>query len=108
MSIHVVNKELVNFAATPKVNFVLIDRTTLWGNPYKIDAMHDRSMVLEMYTAYLIRQLERKGAYYREFLKLVDVYRKTNNLALVCHCKPLDCHGDILAEYLEIEAWDLT
>jgi len=69
---------------------VLIDRRTKWGNPFKIGADGTREEVV---------------AKYREWLKfqpaLLAKISSLKGKALNCWCKPLPCHGDVLAELAE-------
>lgn len=68
---------------------VLIDRTTPFGNPFKLtDFDNDRIRCITTYQAWLM-QREQKDL--RELMR--DVLRKED---LLCHCKPELCHGDIV------------
>ena len=73
-----------------------IGRGTAWGNPYyvgKPPENYSREDVIDLFRAHFAQNI------------LTDV-RKRNALLslrgykLACHCKPLACHGDVLAEYL--------
>lgn len=75
---------------------VYIGRGTPWGNPFPIakgGVGDTREEVIRKYTEYFESELltdpERKKA-----LLSLRGYR------LACHCKPLACHGDIIANYL--------
>lgn len=65
---------------------VLIDRTTVWGNPWQIGRHGTREEVIAKYEAW-VRASPNKLAAIREILRGKD---------LVCHCAPLPCHGDVL------------
>jgi len=67
-------------------NEIYIGRGSKWGNPYKINSFYSREDVLVMYKKYMRKRFSDK-----ELLELQD---KT----LVCYCKPLACHGDVLIE----------
>jgi hypothetical protein len=59
-----------------------------WGNPFRlVDYNNDRAFVLRLY---------------EEWLKTADhILARIDELrgkTLWCHCYPLDCHGEILAE----------
>jgi hypothetical protein len=73
---------------------VYIGRGTLWGNPYPIGPAGDREEVLRKY----------QYDFDRRFLRFFDQEKanldKIRGKVLGCHCKPLDCHGDILARYV--------
>ena len=77
---------------TPKYD-VLIDRRTLFGNPFQIGVHGDREQVIEKYRAYFIKRLT--CSTFRD--KVLELKGKT----LACWCKPLACHGDVIVEYLE-------
>jgi hypothetical protein len=75
---------------------VYIGRGTPWGNPFPIGlggTGDSREVVVEKFRTYFNDQIltdpEKK-----KFLLSLRGYR------LGCHCKPLACHGDIIAEYL--------
>jgi len=61
----------------------LIDRTTEWGNPYRVGRDGTRAEVIAKYRERLRQQ--------------TGLIRRLEALAgkrLGCHCKPLPCHGD--------------
>lgn len=66
---------------------VLIDRTTKWGNPFRIGDGMTREKSLFMYRHWICS----KAAL------LADLHEIRGKI-LGCWCKPEDCHGDILAE----------
>lgn len=70
---------------------VSIDRRTRWGNPFRIDAAHDRATVIAQYRDYLRRRPDLVAAARRELKGKV----------LLCWCAPLACHGDVLAAVAE-------
>lgn len=80
---------------------IRIDRSTLFGNPYPITDTQDRATVIALYEVYLIRQLAYKKGFYTCFMALVEQYKTTGMLTLVCWCSPLPCHGDVLAKYIK-------
>ena len=67
-------------------NVVLIDRTTKWGNPFKLsDNDNDRVEVLKKFENYVLTNPE-----------LCDmVIKELSGKTLACWCKPKLCHGDI-------------
>lgn len=71
----------------PTGEYVRIDRTTRWGNPFRIGIDGDRAECIEKF---------------RGFLRLEPVYvarvrRELRGRDLACWCAPLPCHGDVLA-----------
>lgn len=82
---------------------ILIDRTTIWGNPYShkentaaIYKTKTRKESIEKYKEYLLNN--------EELLKRLP---ELKGKVLGCHCKDIDpkkskpCHGDILVDLLE-------
>jgi len=66
---------------------VLIDRTTKWGNPFRIGPDGDRDEVCNKYEKWLPTQPDLMAA-------ICELRGKT----LGCWCKPERCHGDFLVE----------
>ena len=64
-----------------------------FGNPFKIGEHGTREAVLEMYRSYFIGRI-RADPLFRQ--KVRALQGKT----LGCYCKPENCHGDVIAEYL--------
>lgn len=77
---------------------IYIGRGSDWGNPYAVgfgaspgEEQNDRDEAIRKY----------KYDFERNFLqKSKEDALKLKGKILGCHCKPLACHGDILAEYL--------
>lgn len=75
---------------------VYIGRGTPWGNPFPIGkggVGDTREEVIHKYKEYFERELLADPEKKKALLSLRG-YR------LACHCKPLACHGDIIANYL--------
>lgn len=68
---------------------VLIDRTTKWGNPFKIGIDGTREECIAKYEKWLLKHP-----------KLVRQLPELKGKVLGCWCKPEACHGDILLKYL--------
>lgn len=64
---------------------IYVGRPSKWGNPYKIGIDRTREEVIELYKKWLSNQ---------RYLNLEELKGKD----LVCWCKPLPCHADILLE----------
>ena len=72
------------------VNDVYIGRPSKWGNPWSIEGEYQtREWVIERYEEYAREVFDGD-----DMLELVG---KT----LVCWCKPLACHGDVLVDLVE-------
>ena len=75
------------------LNYEYIGRGSLWGNPYSMyEKGNDRDEVIRKYKYDFDHNM---------FInkKKSDVYKLLGK-KLGCFCKPANCHGDILAEYL--------
>lgn len=75
---------------------IYIGRGTIWGNPYPIGiggTGDDREDVIRKYKEYFHTEILRDPEKKKRLLSL-------KGYKLGCHCKPLACHGDIIAEYL--------
>ncbi len=68
---------------------VRIDRTSKWGNPYRIGPDGDRDEVCDKYEVYLLGRVD-----------LLRALEELRGKRLGCWCKPLRCHGDILVRFL--------
>lgn len=73
---------------------IYIGRKTPWGNPYVIgDKGMTREVVIEKYKEYFENNFLSDPSKKKELLSL-------KGKILGCHCKPLPCHGDVIARYL--------
>lgn len=72
---------------------ISIMRGTDWGNRYKIGEDGNREEVVRKFANDL-----------RHDPRLISqVLRELRHQVLICCCKPLDCHGDVLAD---LANWD--
>lgn len=66
-------------------------------NPFVIDKDNNREKVVDSFRRESWRQLQSgNGALYNAIRKVASLLAVGKDLELVCHCKPLDCHGDII------------
>lgn len=69
---------------------LVIDRRSMWGNPFRMAHESQRAQVIDQYRAWLssdpragpLRAAIRAGA--------------LSGKRLACHCAPKPCHGDVL------------
>ena len=71
---------------------VYIGRGSIFGNPYIIGRDGTREEVIKKYRKWFYNKL-RSPKFQFEINKL-------SGKRLGCFCKPLDCHGDVIANYL--------
>lgn len=69
------------------IHDVYIGRPSKWGNPFIIGVHGDRSQVINKYKAYIHSRPT-----------LLEAIPELCGKCLGCYCKPLACHGDVLAE----------
>lgn len=75
---------------------VYIGRKTPWGNPYPIEhneTGNKRKDVIKKFEDYFQKEFLDKPDNLKHLLTL-------RGLRLGCHCKPLECHGDVIADFL--------
>lgn len=75
---------------------VYIGRRTPWGNPFPIEHETDgkkRNQVIEMFKTYFYDEIVSNPEKLKQLLAL-------KGMRLGCHCKPLPCHGDVIADFL--------
>ena len=92
--IRVVNKR--NF----KGEGIYIGRPSPLGNPFVIGRDGNRDEVIEKYSDYIVRELERNEKVRDEFNRIVELSRK-GDVNLVCWCAPKKCHGDVIKSMIE-------
>jgi hypothetical protein len=71
---------------------VYIGRPSEWGNPFEIGKDGTRSEVIEKYEGYINSRTD-----------LLARLPELRGKALGCWCKPLPCHGDVLARLADDE-----
>jgi len=68
-----------------------IDRTTQWGNPFKIGRDGNRDKVIQRYREWL-----------DEMLSIIPHYLdELKGKTLACWCKPEACHGDVILDAIK-------
>lgn len=72
-------------------SYVMVDRSTEWGNPYRCGPRDDASRrdAIAKFRRLLARRMSDPS--YRARLRA-----ELEGRDLGCHCKPLPCHGDVL------------
>ena len=78
---------------TQDPDFVRIDRCSPFGCPFRIGEDGTREHVVEKYRQYFRSRIATDADFIEKVLRL-------KGKLLGCWCKPLPCHGDIIAEYL--------
>jgi len=80
---------------------VLIDRTTIFGNPFIVDKNGDREIVLRKHQCWLydwiIFEEEIQIGRFNNRVVFENLFQLKNKI-IACWCKPKPCHGDILVK----------
>ena len=63
---------------------------SIWGNPFRMDAKHNRQQVIYAFTDYLLKKP-----------KLLSQLESLKDKTLGCFCAPQLCHGDVLRWLIE-------
>lgn len=99
--------DLVNVERHDSENVRMIDRTTRFGNPFRLKedgGEYTREESVEKYREWFKNKIKED----QEFRKSVEALQGET---LGCWCKPKGCHGDVILEYLrgqmEIESENL-
>lgn len=77
-------------AAQKDGTFVRIDRTTRWGNPFRMTTEADRATVIAQYRVWIATESD-----------LLDALPTLRGKSLACWCAPRPCHGDVLVALVE-------
>lgn len=101
MNCSVVNIKTLSFDWKNDPTYVYIGRPSIYGNPVKVGEkckycgkVHmTKGSTIPCYKIYLTEMLHNNI----EFIE--HLYRLKGKI-LVCFCKPMPCHGDILATYV--------
>lgn len=89
---------------------VYIGRGSPLGNPYthkkgltKAEfVVESRDDAIEQYEIWLVEQLsDEKSEAYKEFNELLELYKKTGELVLICYCVPANCHGFVISRMIQ-------
>lgn len=102
--ITIINK----YHKTPKpAKTVSVMRPSVLGNPYshmentKADfKVATRDEAVACFKPWLKKQMKTDGPVWKELKRLADI-AKTEELGLLCCCKPLACHGEGIKDALE-------
>jgi hypothetical protein len=85
---------------------IIIDRTNpVFGNPFVLknkNNMQERLKVIDLYEQKFYEEINKNNSVVNnEIEKIVNKIKSGENIALICHCHPLPCHGDIISEYVK-------
>jgi hypothetical protein len=96
MNIHVINRN------SGLQGISIMRGKSALANPFRIGVDGDRKQVIEKYRVWLWERMQGDvgNRENMELKRLLAIARK-GSLVLVCCCKPLPCHGDVIRASLE-------
>lgn len=94
------NLNRLRFGKNNKVLNIMKSNNSPLGNPNYSNKKISLDDNLNLYLLWLYKEYEKRGIVYKELMKIVDWEKRGKNIYLVC-CKPKDCHGDIVKEFVE-------
>jgi hypothetical protein len=77
----------------------IMRKESVLGNPFPL-SKYSRKESLRRYRLWLWARIKDRGAVYKELIRIINLSNRSN-VALVCCCKPLACHGDIIKSAIE-------
>lgn len=77
-----------------------IGRGSSFGNPFRVSEF-GREGCLARYKTWFFSELKKNGRVRNEIEYLVKYAQSHKELVLLCYCKPLACHGDIIKAEIE-------
>lgn len=60
----------------------------------------NRAEAIKEYKVFFYNEVKKKGSFRDEMIRLYKI-AKYKHIYLMCCCKPLSCHGDVIKEFLE-------
>jgi hypothetical protein len=78
---------------------ISVIKSTYWG---KVKHVETREEAIESFRSYILEKMATKGKEWQEMMRIKELASK-GDVNLVCFCRPLGCHGDIIKELIETE-----
>ena len=95
---------------TSHPNNYYIGRPSILSNPFTHDgkksslarlSFKTREEAIEAYKVYFKQMYENDTAFKTAFDEIYEKYKNGEDIYLQCFCKPLACHGDVIANELQ-------
>ncbi|MEG5043574.1 DUF4326 domain-containing protein [Microcoleus sp. B4-C1] len=72
------------------------------SNPYKIGVDGNRAEVIALYRKWLWKRIvigyNNPNQTFKELFSIAHRVNNGEKIKLICYCKPLDCHGDVVVK----------
>ena len=81
-----------------------LENLSILGNPnplsdYRNQALREES--IKKYDAYFLTRVKEPGKFRKSVGEIYHLHKAGESVILVCFCKPLQCHGDIIKSFIE-------
>ena len=95
---------------TSKENNFYIGRPSILGNPFSHNGVRSvfktltfktREEAIEAYDKYFDAMYGKDEDFTKAFDEIYEHYKNGEDIYLQCFCKPLPCHGDVIADKLQ-------
>lgn len=82
------------------VVYIRVDRSSVLGNPFKMNSEAQREAVIVKYKDYFRKEVKKEGDFRKEVIRLYKIAKKYD-LYLGCWCSPKKCHAEVIKEFIE-------
>lgn len=82
----------------PRYKIVNIMRPNVLSNPVRLYDEKDRERVIKAFKQILWKDMQRGGPMKQELDHLRNCEKQGIEVILLCCCKPLPCHGDVIID----------
>ena len=106
--IYVYNSHNEDYTSRP--NNFYIGRPSILGNPFSHNGVRSvfktltfktREQAIEAYDKYFDAMYGKDEEFTKAFDEIYEHYKNGEDIYLQCFCKPLPCHGDVIADKLQ-------
>lgn len=70
-------------------------------NKFALGRDGTREEVIEKYRRWLWAEVQKRGEVWQELVRIAQKVKAGETVQLVCWCKPLKCHGDVVKRCVE-------
>ena len=90
----------VNDGPMPGFFDVVINRSSVFGNKFHIGEDGTRKEVCTKYEKWAVKRMTKSCLFTRRINELRKRHRAGENIRLLCHCTPKQCHGQTVAKLI--------
>ena len=72
------------------------------SNKFRTNLSYNLTDVLQLYKSWLYTNfIKGEGEVYEEIMRLITLVKEGKEINIACWCKPKQCHGDIIKEFVD-------